>query len=215
MELERAIAEFYNINRGITLFSTGSRVVEYADVLYNVDGSTDDPQINGKSWKRLLQRNGINGDCYVTDPQPAEGSSHPGFNVGGHMTPNPRGYVESGGICYLMPLCNWHNSTQRNGIPFEHEETRMLELSGYMEADIAATFEARMPGEAEYRLVSVEDGAVISRDIDAPLLNKLNIHRDTGGVNPGLPQTYIRFRRVVEGGAVRFVIDDARLPILG
>ncbi|MCB1206944.1 MAG: hypothetical protein KDN18_22010 [Verrucomicrobiae bacterium] len=216
MAIEMALRRFYDLNGGVGLLSTGARVVPYAGVLYNVVGSTDDPDIDGASWKQLLIRNGSNGDCYVTDPLPDRaGTSHPGFDVGGHMTPNRDGQVARGETCYLMPLCKWHNSTQRDGTPFEHEETTMLELSGFMEGELAATFAARMPGDAEYRLVSVEGETLNSRALEAPMVDLFNVQRDTGVAAPGLPSTYLRFRRVEEGGVVRFVIDDARLPILG
>lgn len=200
---EQALRDFALRHRGIKLFSTGSRVVHYDGVLYNVEGSTGDPEIDGANWKALLISNGINGDCYVTDPLPdGDGTSHPGFNVGGHMTPNADGHVPNGGICYLIPLCKWHNSTSRDGTPFEHEETEMLELSGFMEGDIAATFTARMPGAAPYQLVSVEGDAVTARAIDEPQLHLFN-------AGPARPASYVIFRRVEEDGEVAFVIEDA------
>jgi len=216
MNPEQALKDFADRYRGIGLLSTGARVVPYAGVLYNVEGSSDDPEIGGDGWRQLLLDHGISGDCYVTDPLPdRDGTSHPGFDVGGHMTPDPEGRVETGGICYLMPLCKWHNSKHRDRTAFEHTKTEMLELSGYMEADLAATFLARLPGEAEHRIVSVEGGALVSRAIAAPMVSLFDVHRDTGAADPALPQTYLRFRRVEEGGVVRFVIEDARLPVLG
>ncbi len=213
MELEQALREFYTRYQGIGLFSTGARVVDFEGVLYNVDGSRRDPKI-GKNWKGLLLRSGINGDCYATTPLPdgVKPHTHPQFKVGGHMTPSAVGYVEPGGICYIMPLCSWHNSKWRDRKPFEHEETRMLELSGYMEGELAATFLARTPGGPEYRLVSVEGDALTNRAFEVPQIHLSNAHRDLGAVNPALPRTYLRFRQIVEDGSVRFVIDDARLP---
>jgi hypothetical protein len=203
--IEQALRDFAIRYQGIGLLSTGSRVVHYEGVLYNVEGSTDDPDIDGASWKELLIRNGINGDCYVTDPLPdREGTTHPRFMVGGHMTPNDDGHVARGAICYLMPLCKWHNSTNRDGTPFEHEQTEMLELSGFMEGDIAATFAARMPGDAAYRLVSVEGDGVAAR----PQLHLF----DARAAGAALPASSLLFRRVEEDGAVRFVIEDARFP---
>lgn len=210
---ELTLREFHKRYHEIGLFSTGAKEVDYKGVLYNITGSSRDPRI-GDSWKQLLLSSGINGNCYVTNPPAEGGTSHPNFNVGGHMTPSPLGYAKPGGICYLMPLCKWHNSTARDKTPFEHYETRMLELSGYLEGELAATFEARMPGDAEYRLVSVKGDALISQAIDAPLLNLMNVHRDTGVADPALPQTYLLFRQVKKGDSVRFVIDDARLPII-
>ena len=215
MEIEQALSEFYTRHRDTELFSTGLRVVDYAGFLYNIEGSSPDPRIDRLMWKQLLIRNGIEEDCYVTDPLPDGETSHADFSVGGHMTPSDIGHVEPGGICYLMPLCHWHNNPARNRTPFEHTATRMLELSGYMEGDLAATFEARRPGGPQYRLVSVEGDALTSRAIEEPMVTISNVHRDTGVTNPALPSTYLRFRRVEEGGEVRFVIDDARLPILG
>lgn len=205
--IEQAFKNFAARYQGSKLFSTGFKVVNYEGVIYNVEGSTDDPDIDGDSWKELLIKNGINGDCYVTSPLPdQDGTSHPGFNVGGHMTPNDDGHVVNGGTCFLMPLCKWHNSTHRDGTPFEHEETKMLELSGYMEGDIAFTFAARLPGDAIYRLVTLEGDALAARPIDA-----LKLHLfDARGATPAPPPNYILFRQVEEEGAVRFVIEDAR-----
>ena len=204
--IESALKNFATRYRGIGLFSTGSRVVNYEGDLYNVKGSTDDPDIDGHSWKQLLIRSGIDGDCYVTAPPPDRArTSHPGFNVGGHMTPNADGHVANGGICYLMPLCKWHNSTRRDGTPFEHEETEMLQLSGYMEGDIAVTFTARLPGDASYRLVSVEGDALAAQPIISPHLHLFNAR----SAAPPLPQTYVLFRRVEEDGVVRFEVEDA------
>ena len=78
----------------IRLFSTSAAVVTYPAPLYNVIGSTDDPKVPGySSWTSLLQGKGIgvgsDNHCYV-DPQVPD-RSHPGFQVGGHMTPNQDG----------------------------------------------------------------------------------------------------------------------------
>lgn len=206
--IEQALRDFAIRYQGIGLFSTSARVVKYQGVLYNVEGSTDDPDIDGANWKELLIRNGINGDCYVTDPLPnRDGTSHPGFNVGGHMTSNADGHVPRGGICYLMPLCKWHNSTRRDGTPFEHEETEVLELSGFMEGDIIATFAARMPSDAAYRLVSVEGEGVTVHPIDEPQIHLFK-------ARPALPSSYLIFRRVEEDGVARFVIEDTRFQDL-
>ncbi|MEO5712058.1 MAG: hypothetical protein ABIT37_01085 [Luteolibacter sp.] len=209
--IQQALKNFAARYQGIGLFSTGFNVVNYARVLYNVEGSTDDPAISGGGWKKLLTDNGIDGNCYVTSPSPdRDGTSHPGFDVGGHMTPNADGHVANGGICYLMPLCKWHNSTRRDGTPFEHEETEMLKLSGFMESDLALTFAARLPGDAAYRLVSVEGDALAVRPINAPQLHLF----DARVAGPALPPNYLLFRQVEEGGAVRFVIEDSRFQDL-
>ncbi|HEX7802621.1 MAG TPA: hypothetical protein VF471_07695 [Pseudoxanthomonas sp.] len=143
----------------IGLFSTGAKLVDFSDELYNVTGSTDDPTEvpghRGVTWRNLLVRLADldEANCYVTNEIPKGESSHPNFLVGGHMTPNSTGIVPTGEISYLMPLCKWHNSTGRNGIAFEHTETRMLELKGFMEGDSALTFALRLPSEEQYSLL--------------------------------------------------------------
>lgn len=143
----------------VGFFSTEAKVVNFSDDLYNVTGSTDDPShVPGHenvTWKTLLiEIAGLaEANCYVTNEIPDEKSSHPGFSVGGHMTPNRTGIVRAGKISYLMPLCNWHNNTRRNGIAFKHTETRMLELKGFMEGDSAVTFALRLPSEEQFSLL--------------------------------------------------------------
>jgi hypothetical protein len=118
------------------LFSTGATLVDFTGVLYNVSGSTKDPKAvrdhKGAAWKKLLMEKSpafAEAPCYVTHPPANQNSSHPDFSVGGHMTPNKSGKVEQGGVTYLMPLCKWHNSTSKNGIPFKHIRTKMLRLT--------------------------------------------------------------------------------------
>ncbi|MEM7791889.1 MAG: hypothetical protein AAF546_10855 [Verrucomicrobiota bacterium] len=143
----------------------------------------------------------------MTAPLPDRpGTSHPGFDVGGHMTPNENGRVPTGGVCYLMPLCKWHNSTRRDGTPFEHDETKMLQLTGYMEGDIAMTFAARSAGGEPYRLVSLEGDAPTARGMEAPRLDLFNALP----AGPALPSNYVLFRREEAEGEEQFVIEDAR-----
>ena len=123
------------------LYSTGADLVNFSGPLYNVDGSSPDPKLNGESWKGLLLDRGINTPCYVANETP-DGNSHPRFSVGGHMTPNPDGQVATGADSYLMPLCSWHNSKARDGVPFTLNRTWMLKLSGFLQSEIAATFMA-------------------------------------------------------------------------
>jgi hypothetical protein len=147
---------------GHKLLSTGAELVDYPGNLYNVTQSTEDPKAveghKGASWKRLLNRYAdfSESNCYVTSPLTDEASSHPEFAVGGHMTPNSSGIVESGKVTYLMPLCKWHNSTARNGTAFSHSETRMLKLTGFMEGDVAITFTLRLGNVNEYTLLFLD-----------------------------------------------------------
>ena len=133
----------------IGILSTKQVVVNYSGDLYNVDGSTEDPKdVDGyedKTWKYILEQAAglADSNCYVTNSTPPDDTSHPTFSVGGHMTPNSDGVVEHGNDTYLMPLCHWHNNPARNGVAFEHEETKMIILSGYMQGETALTFMMR------------------------------------------------------------------------
>lgn len=146
----------------IGLLSTGAKLVDFSDDLYNVAGSTDDPrevpENKGVTWKKLFFRftNLAEASCYVTNYIPEEESSHPDFSVGGHMTPNSNGIVSIGELSYLMPLCKWHNNTNRNGQAFKHTETRMVELTGFMEGDSVVTFALRLPSEEKYSFLFLD-----------------------------------------------------------
>ena len=83
----------------------------------------------------------------------------------------------------------------------------MLKLTGYMEGDLAATFAARAPGDAPYRLVGVEDDGVAARTLEMPLPP---VHLFNAGISR--PASYLVFRRVEEGGVVHFVIEESRFP---
>lgn len=152
--------------RSERLYSTGANVVFISDDLYNVTGSTlDPPEVAGylsAAWKQLLIGElGLseNDHCYVTNVTPPAGTSHPSFSVGGHMTTNPEGNVEPGEICYLMPLCYWHNSTARDGKRFEHSETKMLRLVGYMQGEILESFVTRLPAPERFTMLYFEHQA--------------------------------------------------------
>ncbi len=97
---------------------------------------------------------GIVGNCYVTNPG-GEGS-HPNFCVGGHMTIHADGGVVDN-TCYLMPLCSWHNNTARDGVAFDHAETRMLQLTGYDPGELRVTFELRLPSNQPYAVLFYHD----------------------------------------------------------
>lgn len=130
------VRQFIQRYATVGFYSTGANLVDFSDDLYNVQGSTKDPKgvpdHEGVTWKNLLIRLGDLADasCYVTNATPDEGSSHPSFAVGGHMTPDSTGTVPVGDVSYLMPLCKWHNSTSRDGVAFEHTETKMLRTDG-------------------------------------------------------------------------------------
>ena len=187
--------------------STSAKVVYYAGDLYNVDGSSDDPEIDKKKWKALLQDYSISGNCYANTPVPEGRTSHPGFNVGGHVTPNADGDVPIGGDCYLMPLCSWHNNKARDGQAFEHTQTKMLELSGYMQGEPAATFLARMSGETPLSLVFLgEEGLSYRNILDAPGA----VAKALACVDGPSGAPFLLFRQHSEGDVVTYTVEDAR-----
>jgi hypothetical protein len=164
---KQTVLDFVERYNKIGVESTGAQVVNFSGGLYNVDGSTYDPKgvpgNPGVTWRQLLINFGINHNCYVTNT-PA-GGSHPDFSVGGHMTTSSNGYVQPGGTCYLMPLCYWHNSTSKNGILFTHTQTSMLQLTGYDQAELAATFQLRLPSGEPFALLYYSEGGWNSQNL--------------------------------------------------
>lgn len=151
------IQQFIDRFSEMRLLSTGAEVVDISSPLYNVIGSTGDPiPLGASSWKNLLiEEAGLAlSSCYVTNETP-EGNTHPNFSVGGHMTLNADGSVPEGGICYLMPLCYYHNA--QDGDAFEHTETKMLELSGYMQGELFSTFSLRLPSPAPFAILYLDE----------------------------------------------------------
>ena len=144
MEEDYHIVRFLQHHMNVIIYSTSAEKINLEADIYNVKKSTNDPEIDDKNWKELLIHYGINRPCYVTNQKAPTTSSHNGFDVGGHMTTNTNGIVKTGGISYLMPLCKWHNHPARNNKNFEHDETEMLLLRGFMQGDTALTFLWRM-----------------------------------------------------------------------
>jgi hypothetical protein len=196
--------------------STHAKVVDFDGVLYNVDGSSDDPHIDNKTWVTLLTSYGISGNCYVTNSSGSgaapSGSTHPAFNVGGHMTTNSSGAVATGGTCYLMPLCSWHNSKARDGVAFSHTQEKMLLLSGYMQGELAATFLARMPGDEAYSLVYLTADHVGTQKISTGQRATLASTHLEGLDRPGLPEHYVLFKRIEKDGRSIYVVEESNLP---
>lgn len=203
-QLKQFVAQF----SGMRIQSTGAKVVTYSSDLYNVVGSTTDPKIDGKTWKALLQAYGISGNCFADTPKGEK--SHPDFSVGGHVTPNSDGSVATGGTCYLMPLCYWHNGKANDGKAFQHSQTQMLELSGYMQGEPAATFLARVPGEAPLSLVFLGDEGLSYRNIaDAPEAAAKALAFVDGPSAEGAGP-FLLLRQHSGGGAVTYTVEEAR-----
>lgn len=146
----QAVLDFVERNQGNAIGSTGAAAVTFSGGLYNVQGSTYDPHHvpgNPGSWMALLAAYNIpiTSSCYVTNPLPSDPStSHPTYSKGGHMTINQNGGV-TGGTCYLMPLCAWHNNSSRIDLFSHTGHDNMVKLTGYMTGELAATFQIRMP----------------------------------------------------------------------
>ena len=206
--------DFVRKYEGIKLFSTSAEVVDFGGVLYNVDGSSDDPEIDGHNWRNLLRERGVDGNCYVTNVQLPGRTSHPNFSVGVHMTVHQDGSVPFGDECYLMPLCSWHNSKARDHMAFEHTETRMLKLFGYMQEEPRATFSARMASDEEFALVPLvnRDGAGLilpprfGNELAAMLSRK---------APPEELKFFVLMRQIEEDGQIFYRIEDAQLPDAG
>jgi hypothetical protein len=196
---------------GLNIQSTSAAVVDYSGDLYNVNGSTPDPKIDGKTWKRLLQFHGISGACFADTPAAPPGSSHPAFSVGGHVTPNASGDVPTGSSCYLMPLCYWHNGKGNDGKVFHHAQTRMLELFGYMQGEPAATYLARMGGAAPMSLVYVKQGGLSYRQIAAPSASPADMLRQAVGEDEEIPGRFVLLARQGEGSGATYTIAESEL----
>lgn len=210
--VENLISTFARDNR---LLSTGAEVVNYSGDLYNVAGSTPDPPAvpghSHSSWKILLKEMANLHEqtpCYVTNVDPPSDSSHPLFKVGGHMTPNESGEVAHGGICYLMPLCSWHNSTRRNGVAFEHTQTKMLKLTGFMEGDSPITFRLRQPSLEPFALLLFDEDNQEWRTTNLPSDDPSTIKAATIKVS----KKPLPFRVLLERLEDGLYIKDSLLP---
>lgn len=152
------VRAFVELSRQHPLRSTGAQPESLSSDVYNVVGSTHDPKHvhdhENESWKQLLISFGIpaSSNCYVTNSPATKGSSHPDFSVGGHVTTDAGGRVH-GGVCYLMPMCSWHNNSARDGIRFTHTSVQMLKLTGYMTGELAATFQLRLPSTEPFAIL--------------------------------------------------------------
>lgn len=66
----RLFVDFVRKYEGMRLFSTHAEVVDFGGVLYNVDGSSDDPAIDGLNWRNLLRERGIDGEAMSPTSSP-------------------------------------------------------------------------------------------------------------------------------------------------
>ena len=206
----KALFDYVDRWGNIGIKSTGAMLVNFDDVLYNVDGSSTDPKINGHTWKRLLQSYGIDTPCYVSNDTPSD-TSHDNFNVGGHMTPNAEGRVDLGDNSYLMPLCAWHNSKARDGIPFTHSSTLMLRLSGYMQGEIAAFFVARLPSEETHALVFNDGDEWKAANLTQDQASRVLAGEVPAEINIANPDKFVLMERAHVGQDERYFVKSSRL----
>ncbi len=205
-----ALKQFVEAYAGQRIDSTGySKVPNVALPIYNVIGSTTDPKIPGfPTWKDLLDHNGFAGNkCFVTG---AADRSHPGFDVGGHMTHQADGSVLKG-ICYLMPLCKLHNGKGFEKQPFKSlTSTTMLQLTGYKPKDVAATFLARLAGDAPVALVFRSGEGLDYRALnDARADTREKLFEDVADSRGNdLPQHYVMLKRMPDGDRPTYEIVD-------
>lgn len=213
----KRLASFADRFASLRITSTGAAILDIPDIMYNVKDSTDDPKIDKLKWKQLLitmsaKSTGctITQACYADTPKADSGSSHAKFSVGGHVTTDPSGKVKKGGVCYLMPLCSWHNSTARDEEAFNHAHTCMLQLSGYMQSEPFETFMARIDGAAPAAIVYAGEGGLESRPLANPereTAKALGLAR-VGGDR--LPESFVILHRAHEDGETFYRIADSR-----
>lgn len=213
------LAQFVERFQSLRITSTAAAIVTFSGTLYNVEGSTADPKIDGLKWKPLLITLSagstgckITQACYADTPAAPGTSAHPGFDVGGHMTTNSNGTVATGGSCYLMPLCAWHNNPARDGTAFSHANTCMVQLSGYMQAEPFETFFARLDGAAPAAIVYVGEGGLESRSLNDPAQATVKALGLAAAGDGGLPESFVILQRVEEDGETFYRIVDSRTP---
>lgn len=199
--------------------STGASITYQSDTMYNVDGSDNDPKKIpkhvGSNWRPLMIALGISASskCYVTTAKPAPAASHPNFNAGGHVTPNSDGTVAAGGTCYLMPLCSSHNGKSFDEVAFTHTETKMVELTGYMEpAELPATFMARLPSEETFAVLYPTNDGWQSKKLHADDAADLSLVDLPGCEGSGAPEHYVLIERQEEPMRSIYVVREANLP---
>jgi len=111
-----------------------------------------------------------------------------------------------------MPLCSWHNNKARDGVKFTHTSTKMLKLTGYMQGEPAATFQARLPSDDRFAIVYFSEGAWEHEnlsDAQAADVNSSGIPNVSAGCEI---EYYVLFKRVRKKTRILHVVREARLP---
>lgn len=146
----------------------------------------------------------------MTNPTP-DGNTHPQFNVGGHMTPDPEGYVAYGADSYLMPLCSWHNQKNRDGVDFKLRNSLVLRLSGYMMGEVAASFTARLPAKERFAIINTDDDEIKSinlsdkdeKNVEKGRLRESGLRYD--------PEKFVLIERIHQDTDYRYFLRDTEL----
>ena len=124
------------------------------------------------------------------------------------MTKNSSGTVPTGGSCYLMPLCYWHNSTGLNGVAFTiKKNTKMLKLSGYMQGELALTFKVRLPSALPFALIYNKDGIWDYQDLTADQAENL-----TSEIQTAQASQHILIERVQGEDRTTYAVRSHNLP---
>ena len=157
------------------VYSTGVEKVDPSSLgsLFNVIGSSDDPKINGKSWKQLFLKYFPDADeCYVKESDPlVSGTTHPEFTLGGHVCTGSSREIGPTEVCYLMPLCSAHNNS--NKYEFTSYDIPILELKGYMTDEPAFTFIARMENALPFSIVFAQGMEWYHKNISEEVMSKI------------------------------------------
>ena len=209
-EQKHFLTTFVDRWTNVELYSTGAQLVNFSGPLYNVDGSSSDPNVNNESWKGLLLSHGIDAPCYVSNETPS-GNSHPSFSVGGHMTTDAEGQVETGDDTYLMPLCSWHNSKARDGVAFHLERTLMLKLSGFMQSEIPATFMARLPSEKRHSIVYTAGDSIRYANLSEPEADAARNRCLSEDVLSCKPKEFVLLERIQQDEITRYRVKSSSI----
>lgn len=135
------------------LAATGARKTKLSGPVYNVSGSGKDPKciegLRNAAWKTVMIDRGIMPSAKCPGPPASKPDTthddEDNFDNGGHVTKNKDNTVGPDKICYLIPLCDWHNHTSRNDTEFNWKgELDAVELSGYFECIPPQLFLAAM-----------------------------------------------------------------------
>ena len=124
------------------------------------------------------------------------------------MTTDPQNHVVDG-TCFLVPLCKWHNNNYDTQ-PFTMRSKSMVILYGYMQADTAATFLARLGGGAPFAMVYLSDEGPRHLYLAEPPASTTGALLPSGVSSAGVPGDHVLLRREVRDGRLVYLIENAQ-----